>query len=183
MNNDYKEKNETTDKVEGRNAVIELLKTDKDINKIYIQKGERHGSINEIITLAKEKKIVISEMEKTKLDQISETHNHQGVIALVAPYEYCEVDDILEYAKSKNEKPFIIILDSIEDPHNLGSIIRTAECTGVHGIIIPKRRAVPVNSTVAKTSVGAVEYRNNKVFTRKWSMGLWNSNGWKISIY
>lgn len=160
MNNDYKEKNETTDKVEGRNAVIELLKTDKDINKIYIQKGERHGSINEIITLAKEKKIVISEMEKTKLDQISETHNHQGVIALVAPYEYCEVDDILEYAKSKNEKPFIIILDSIEDPHNLGSIIRTAECTGVHGIIIPKRRAVPVNSTVAKTSVGAVEYMN-----------------------
>lgn len=160
MNNDYKEKNETTDKVEGRNAVIELLKTDKDINKIYIQKGERHGSINEIITLAKEKKIVISEMEKTKLDQISETHNHQGVIALVAPYEYCEVDDILEYAKSKNEKTFIIILDSIEDPHNLGSIIRTAECTGVHGIIIPKRRAVPVNSTVAKTSVGAVEYMN-----------------------
>lgn len=146
------------DQIEGRNSVTEYLKSGKDINKLYIQKGDRHGSILEIIKLAKDRKVVIQEVEKTKLDQMSETHNHQGVIAIVPPFDYCDVDDILEFAKSKNEKPFIMILDGIEDPHNLGSIIRTAECTGVHGIIIPKRRAAQVNSTVSKTSAGAVEY-------------------------
>lgn len=146
------------DKIEGRNSVRELLKSDKDVNKLFVQKGEKHGSILEIIALAKQRKIIIQELEKNKLDEISETHNHQGVIAVVPPFNYCDVDDILEYAKSKNEKPFIMILDGIEDPHNLGSIIRTAECTGVHGIIIPKRRAASVNSTVNKTSAGAVEY-------------------------
>ena len=146
------------DQVEGRNSVTELLKSGKDITKLYVQKGEKHGSINEIIKLAKQNKVVITELDRAKLDQMSESHNHQGVIAIVPPYEYCDVDEILEYAKSKNESPFILILDGIEDPHNLGSIIRTAECSGVHGIIIPKRRSVQVNATVNKTSAGAAQY-------------------------
>ena len=146
------------DQVEGRNSVTELLKSGKDINKLYVQKGEKHGFINEIIKLAKQNKVVITELDRAKLDQMSESHNHQGVIAIVPPYEYCDVDEILEYAKSKNESPFILILDGIEDPHNLGSIIRTAECSGVHGIIIPKRRSVQVNATVNKTSAGAAQY-------------------------
>ena len=144
------------DIVFGRNAVLELLKSDKDINKIYIESGERHGSIKEIIARAKEKKIVLVETDKSKLDFMAQ--NHQGVIAVVPPFNYCEIEDILEYAKEKNEDPFILILDGIEDPHNLGSIIRTAETAGVHGIIIPKRRSVSVNSTVAKVSTGAVSY-------------------------
>lgn len=146
------------DQIEGRNSIMELLKSGKDINKLYIQKGEKHGSILEIIALAKERKVVIIQEEKNKLDQMSQTHNHQGVIALVPPFDYCDVDDILENAKNKNEKPFILVLDGIEDPHNLGSIIRTAECAGVHGIIIPKRRSASINSTVSKTSAGAVQY-------------------------
>ena len=144
--------------IEGRNSVIELLKSGKDINKLFVQRGEKHGSILEIIKLAKNNKVIITEIDKTKLDKMSQTHNHQGVIAIIPPYEYCEVDDILQNAKQKNEDPFILILDQIEDPHNLGSIIRTAECSGVHGIIIPKRRAAQVNSTVNKTSAGAAEY-------------------------
>lgn len=149
---------ENQDQVEGRNSVIELLKSGKDINKIFVQRGEKHGSINEIIKLANKNKIIISEIDKSKLDRMSQTHNHQGVIAIVPPYEYCDVDEILEVAKEKNEDPFILILDEIEDPHNLGSIIRTAECSGVHGIIIPKRRSATVNSTVNKTSAGAAQY-------------------------
>lgn len=152
MNNEYQ------DQVEGRNAVLELLESDRDINKIYISDGEKHGSINKIIALAKERKVIINEISKSKLNQIAQTENNQGVIAIVPPFNYCDVEDILELAKSRNEKPFILILDGIEDPHNLGSIIRTAETAGVHGIIIPKRRAAMVNSTVAKVSAGAVEY-------------------------
>ena len=152
------EENEYDDIVEGRNAVLELLDSDRDINKIFVQSGERHGSINKIIAIAKENKVVVTEVEKSKLDFMSKTKNHQGVIAVVPPFNYCEVEDILEYAKSKNEDVFILILDGIEDPHNLGSIIRTAEKAGVHGIIIPKRRTVTVNSTVAKVSAGAVEH-------------------------
>ena len=146
------------DQVEGRNAVLELLSANKDVNKIFVQNGEKHGSINKIIAMAKENKIVVVEVQKSKLDEMSNTQNHQGVIAIVPPFEYCEVEDILEEAKNKNEDPFIIILDGIEDPHNLGSIIRTAETAGVHGIIIPKRRAASVNSTVNKTSAGAAQY-------------------------
>lgn len=146
------------DQVEGRNSVKELLKSGRDVNKLYIQKGERHGSIIEIVKIAKEKKIVIVEEAKNKLDQMSQTSKHQGVIALIPPFDYCEVDDILEEAKLKDEKPFILILDGIEDPHNLGSIIRTAVCAGVHGVIIPKRRSASVNSTVGKVSAGAVQY-------------------------
>ena len=151
-------KEEYQDQVEGRNAVLELLESDRDINKIYISDGEKHGSINKIIALAKEKKIIINEISKAKINQMAQTENNQGVIAIVPPFNYCEIEDILEVAKNKKEKPFIIILDGIEDPHNLGSIIRTAETAGVHGIIIPKRRAVAVNSTVSKVSAGAVEH-------------------------
>lgn len=146
------------DIIEGRNSVLEVLASDRDINKILVQKGERHGSINKIIAIAKEKRIVTVETEKSKLDMMSETKNHQGVIAIVPPFNYCEVEDILNLAKTKNEDPFIVMLDGIEDPHNLGSIIRTAETAGVHGIIIPKRRAASVNATVSKTSAGAVEH-------------------------
>ena len=149
---------EYEDQIEGRNSVLELLDSGKDINKIYVQIGEKHGSINKIIAKAKEKRIVIVQTEKSKLDKMSQTKNHQGVIAIVPPFEYSSVDDILEEARKRNEKPFILILDGIEDPHNLGSIIRTAETAGVHGIIIPKRRAASVNSTVNKTSAGAVQY-------------------------
>ena len=146
------------DQIEGRNAVIELLETGKDINKIFIANGEKHGSINKIISIAKERRIVIVEVDKAKLNQMAMSDNHQGVIAIVPPFDYCEVEDIIEEAKTKQEKPFILILDGIEDPHNLGSIIRTAETAGVHGIIIPKRRAATVNSTVYKVSAGAVEH-------------------------
>lgn len=157
-NYDKKEKKLFDDQVEGRNSVLELLETGKDINKIYIANGEHHGSIKKIIAIAKERKIVLVETERNKLNEMSQTENNQGVIAIVPPFEYCEIEDILEEATSKNEDPFVLILDGIEDPHNLGSIIRTAETAGVHGIIIPKRRAVAVNSTVNKVSAGAVEH-------------------------
>ena len=129
-----------------------------DINKIYISNGEKHGSINKIIELAKKRKVVISQVDRNKINQMSQTDNNQGVIAIVPPFDYCDVEDILQDAKNKNEDPFVVILDGIEDPHNLGSIIRTAETAGVHGIIIPKRRAAQVNSTVNKVSAGAVEH-------------------------
>lgn len=147
-----------SDQIEGRNSVLELLESGKDINKIFIEKGEKHGSINKIIGIAKDRKIVIVEVNRNKLNQMAQTENPQGVIAIVPPFNYCEVDDILNEAKSKNEAPFILILDGIEDPHNLGAIIRTAETAGVHGIIIPKRRACSVNSTVYKVASGAVEH-------------------------
>ena len=146
------------DQVEGRNAGIELLESNRDINKIYISNGEKNGSINKIIAMAKEKRVIIQEVNKSKLEQMACSDNHQGVIAIVPPFEYCDIDDILNEANQKNEDPFILILDGIEDPHNLGAIIRTAETAGVHGIIIPKRRAAGVNSTVAKVAAGAVEH-------------------------
>ena len=152
------EKEEYNDQVEGRNAVLELLESGRDINKILVANGEKHGSIYKILAIAKERKIIVNEIEKNKLNQIAQTPNNQGVIAIVPPYDYCEVEDILDEAKRRNEMPFILILDGIEDPHNLGSVIRTAETAGVHGIIIPKRRAASVNSTVSKVSAGAVEY-------------------------
>ena len=172
------ESNEYEDIVAGRNAVLELLKSDKDINKIYVSRGERHGSINEIIARAKEKRVVLVEVETLKLDNMAE--NHQGVVAVVPPFNYCEIEDILDLAKEKNEDPFILILDGIEDPHNLGSIIRTAETAGVHGIIIPKRRNVQVNSTVSKVSTGATAYVKvarvnnlNETIRKLKDAGLW----------
>lgn len=146
------------DLIEGRNAVIEALKSDRTVEQILVAKGDSEGSINVIYALAKEKHIVIKEVDRKKLDQMSDTGVHQGVMAIVTPYKYFEVEDILNYAESKGEKPFIIILDEIEDPHNLGSIIRTAEICGVHGIIIPKRRNVGITPIVYKSSAGAVEY-------------------------
>lgn len=133
--------NNFTYQVEGRNSVLELLESDRDINKIYILEGEKHGSIHKIIALAKQRKIIINEISRAKLNQMAQTENNQGVIAIVPPFNYCEIEDILNCAKDRKEKPFILILDGIEDPHNLGSIIRTAETAGVHGVIIPKRRA------------------------------------------
>ena len=153
-----KEDRNFDDQIEGRNAVLELLESGKDINKIFICNGEKHGSINKIIGMAKDRKIVMVEKDKKQMDEMSQTANHQGVIAIVPPFEYSEVEDILELAKERNEDPFILLLDGIEDPHNLGSIIRTAETAGVHGIIIPKRRAASVNSTVNKVSAGAVQH-------------------------
>lgn len=146
------------DLIEGRNAVIEALKGDRTIEQILVAKGDVEGSINVILGMAKEKRIVVKEVDRKKLDSMSETGAHQGVIAYVTPYKYYELEDMLEYAKSKNEQPFIVILDEIEDPHNLGSIIRTAEVCGVHGIIIPKRRNVGMTPTVYKSSAGAVQY-------------------------
>lgn len=146
------------DQIEGRNAVLELLQSDRDINKIYITKGEKNGSINKIISMAIERKVVIVEKDKKQMDKMAQNENYQGVIAIVPPYQYSEIEDILEYAKNKKEDPFILILDGIEDTHNLGAIIRTAETAGVHGIIIPRRRSASVNSTVSKISCGATEY-------------------------
>ena len=149
---------EYQDQIEGRNSVLELLESGKDINKIFITKGEKHGSIHQIIAKAKERKIIIVEKDKRQMQEMAQTENYQGVIAIVPPFDYCEIEDILEYGKQKNEDAFILILDGIEDPHNLGSIIRTAETAGIHGIIIPKRRAASVNSTVNKVSAGATQY-------------------------
>ena len=146
------------DQIEGRNAVLELLESDKDINKIYITKGELKGSINKIVAIANEKKVIIVQKDKKQMDMMAQTENYQGVIAVVPPYEYVDVEDILNVAKERNEDPFILILDGIEDTHNLGAIIRTAETAGVHGIIIPKRRAAQVNSTVSKVASGALQY-------------------------
>lgn len=175
-----KEEREFNDQVEGRNSVIELLESERDINKIFVQTGEKHGSINKIIAMAKERKVLITEISKEKMNQMAQSNNHQGVIAIVPPFNYCNVDEILLEAKTRQEDPFVVILDSIEDPHNLGSIIRTAETAGVHGIIIPKRRAASVNSTVSKVSAGAVEHMkiarvNNLVETMKYlkEQSLW----------
>ena len=145
-------------KVEGRNAVIELLKSEREINKVLIAKGDRQGSINDIIKLCKDKGIVFQEVEKAKIDELSETGHHQGVIAFASPIEYKEISDILEIAKERNEDPFIVICDEIEDPHNLGALIRTAEIAGCHGLIIPKRRSVAVTEVVTKVSCGATEH-------------------------
>jgi len=166
--------------VAGRNPVLEILKTDKEIDKLYILKGDLQGSINKIIGIARDKNIIIQEVDKNKLDSMGGGSNHQGVVALVTSYKYAEADDILEKAKARGQDPFVIILDGIEDPHNLGAIIRTAECAGVHGIIIPKRRSATVNQTVYKSSAGAVEHMlvakvnniNNEIESLK-EKGLW----------
>ncbi|MBR1654749.1 MAG: 23S rRNA (guanosine(2251)-2'-O)-methyltransferase RlmB [Clostridia bacterium] len=156
----YKQEKQYQDQVEGRNAVIELLESGRDINKIFVSNGEKNGSINKILAMAKERRVIVTEVNRKKLEEMATSDNHQGVIAIVPPYEYCDIDDILDSAKDRKEDPFILILDGIEDPHNLGAIIRTAETAGVHGIIIPKRRAACVNSTVTKVAAGAVEHMN-----------------------
>ncbi len=144
--------------ISGRNAVRELLSTGRDIEKIYIQSGEREGSVNLLIGMASERKINIIETNRTKLDEISGGARHQGIVAIASDRNYSSVEEILEYARSRGEAPFIILLDGVEDPHNLGAIIRSAECCGAHGVIIPKRRAVGLTTTVAKASAGAIEH-------------------------
>jgi rRNA methylase, putative, group 3 len=141
----------------GRNPVIEALKSGREIEKLLIAK-DAEGSIKKIIGMAKEKKLPYQFVDKAALDRISDGGVHQGVAAYVSSYQYCDVEDIIEKAKSRNEDPFIIILDGIEDPHNLGAIIRTADGAGAHGIIIPKRRAAGITDVVVKASAGAVEY-------------------------
>lgn len=141
----------------GRNAVSEAIRSGREIEKITAVKGGE-GSIKKILGQAKDKKIPIYFGDRTTLDRIAGGGQHQGIIAHVSQFKYSEVEDILEVARSRNEDPFIIILDNLEDPHNLGAIMRTAECAGAHGIIIPKRRSVSVTDTVAKASAGAVEY-------------------------
>lgn len=141
----------------GKNPVIEALKSGRDINKILIAEGSQRGGMQQIIQLAKEAKVLVQFVPKKKIDQITE-QNHQGVLAYIAAYHYAETDDLFAAAEKKNEPPFFLLLDEIEDPHNLGSMMRTADAVGAHGIIIPKRRAVGLTATVAKASTGAIEY-------------------------
>ena len=142
----------------GRNAVIELLKSGREVENVLVAKGDREGSVNRIIAMCREKGIVVKTVDRKKLDMMCAGANHQGVAANVPAHSYCSVEDILDYAEGKGEKPFIIICDGIEDSHNLGAIIRSAEACGAHGIIIPKRRNAGLNFIVAKTSCGALEY-------------------------
>lgn len=145
-------------KIEGRNAVLEALRAGKPIDKLYVLDGCPDGPVRTIIREAKKGDTIINYVKKERLDQLSETGHHQGVIAMAASYEYATVEDILEKAREKGEAPFIFILDNIEDPHNLGAMIRTANLAGAHGVIIPKRRAVGLTPTVARTSAGAINY-------------------------
>ena len=145
-------------KIEGRNAVLEALRAGKPIDKLYVLDGCPDGPVRTIIREAKKGDTIINYVKKERLDQLSETGHHQGVIAMAASYEYATVEEILEKAKEKGEAPFIFVLDNIEDPHNLGAMIRTANLAGAHGVIIPKRRAVGLTPTVARTSAGAINY-------------------------
>ena len=145
-------------KIEGRNAVLEALRAGKPIDKLYVLDGCPDGPVRTIIREAKKSDTIINYVKKERLDQLSETGHHQGVIAMAASYEYATVEEILEKAKEKGEAPFIFVLDNIEDPHNLGAMIRTANLAGAHGVIIPKRRAVGLTPTVARTSAGAINY-------------------------
>ena len=155
MENENEIKN---DIIEGRNAVIEALRAGRAIDKIFINKGDVDKTLGHIASKAREKGVVVVECDRRKLDFMSQTHAHQGVIALAAVREYCTVDDIFAAAEEKGEKPFIVVCDEISDPHNLGAIIRSAECAGVHGLIIPKRRSAGLTAIVDKASAGAAEH-------------------------
>ncbi len=171
-----KEEKEYEDIVIGKNAVKELINSDKEINKVWIQKGLR--GFEEIYERLRERQVIISFVEKEKLDRLAE--HHMGIVASIPPFDYVTTEDILDYAKEKNEKPFILILDKIQDTHNLGAIIRSALCSGVHGIILPKRNAASVNATVVKVSAGATAYMKiarvnnlNYEIDRLKEKGLW----------
>ena len=144
--------------IEGRNAVIEALRAGVTIDKIYIMKGDTDATLGHIASSAREKGVVVVDADRRKLDGMSRTHSHQGVIALAAVREYASVEDILAAAREKGEAPLIVVCDELSDPHNLGAVIRTAECAGAHGIIIPKRRSAGLTAIVAKTSAGAVSH-------------------------
>ena len=150
--------NDREDLIEGRNAVTEALRAGRSIDKIYIAKGEVDKTLGHIASKARDMGIVVVEADRRKLDAMSVTHAHQGVIAMAAVKEYCSIDDILAIAAERGEVPFIILCDEISDPHNLGAILRTAECVGAHGVIIPKRRSAGLTSIVDKTSAGAAEH-------------------------
>ena len=154
MNNENKQQ---PDFVIGRHPAMASLKSGHSINKVFIQEGLKSESIGQIIAKAKKQGLVIQRVSKSKLDTLANGQNHQGVVLAVASFEYASLEQVFELAESRNEAPFVVILDGIEDPHNLGSILRTADAAGVHGVIIPKRRAVGLTSTVAKTSAGAIE--------------------------
>ena len=156
----HEQQREETNKdiILGRNAITEALKAGRSINRLFIAEGSRDGSIQKLIALAKDRQIVIESVSRDRLDRIADNQRHQGVIAYSAPVEYSTLEEILQVAEDKNEAPFILLLDELEDPHNFGAILRTADAVGVHGVLIPKRRSVSLNSTVAKTSVGAIEY-------------------------
>ena len=142
----------------GRNAVTEALKSDREIDTLILMRNNNNPALSRLASMAKEKGAVVKEVDSKKLDFMCGGANHQGVAAYVAAHEYESVEDIFAYAEEKGEAPFIVVCDEIEDPHNLGAIIRTAECAGVHGVIIPKRRSASLNFTVGKTSAGALEY-------------------------
>ena len=152
------EKELKNDIIEGRNAVIEALRAGRAIDKIFIAKGDVDKTLGHIASKAREKGIVVVEADRRKLDFMSQTHAHQGVVALAAVREYCEIADILAVAAERNEAPFVIVCDEISDPHNLGAIIRSAECAGAHGVIIPKRRSAGLTAIVDKASAGAAEH-------------------------
>ena len=155
-NTDEKKFNEN--QVEGRNAVLEVFKSGRDIEKIIVAKGNTEGTIRRIMAMAADKGVVLQQVERKLHDEMSQTKNQQGVIAIVSSHSYVSVEDILEKAKSKGKDPFVIILDEITDPHNFGAILRTADAAGADGVIISKRRSVGLTATVAKTSAGAIEY-------------------------
>lgn len=158
MNSKINERETNTDVISGRNPVSEAIRNGRAIDKILVARGEKSGAVVGILAKARERQIPVKEVDRTKLDYVSGNSNHQGIVAFAAVKEYSTVEDILDYAESLNEPPFIVILDEVEDPHNLGAIIRTAECAGVHGVIVPKRRSAGLSYTVGKASAGAVEY-------------------------
>lgn len=161
QNDAQQDKNQSIDNAEfifGIHAATEALKGEIQINKVWLQSGLQDKTRNELTTLAKKRGLIIQDAPKAKLDELTDGQNHQGVVLSIAAYAYASIDDMFALAAEKDEAPFILILDSIEDPHNLGSILRTADAAGVHGVIIPKRRAVQLTSTVAKTSTGAIEH-------------------------
>ena len=147
-----------SEQIEGRNAVLEAFRSGKCVDKLFVLDGCHDGPVNSIMREARKKDTLVQYVSKERLNQLSQTGTHQGVIAVVAAYEYSTVEDILQKAKDKGEDPFILLLDGIEDPHNLGAIIRTANLAGAHGVIIPRRRAVGLTATVARTSAGALNY-------------------------
>jgi len=154
----HEQENEDSLKIEGRNEVLEALRAGRTIDKLYVQENINDGPIRTILSKAKEAGCVVSFISKEKMNEMSETHRHQGVIACAAAFSYVEIDEMLAGAEKKGEKPFLVILDGIEDPHNLGAIIRTAEVAGAHGVIIPKRRSSGLTATVMKASAGALNY-------------------------
>lgn len=156
---DWKERQEASDGIiEGRNAVTEALRAGTPIDKVYLARGETDAALGHIAAKARERGIAVVDCDRRKLDSMSVTHSHQGVIAVAAVREYAEVEDILKAAADRGEPPLIVVCDELSDPHNLGAVIRTAECAGAHGIIIPKRRSAGLTAVVAKTSAGAVSY-------------------------